>query len=439
MHLAQHHFQLQNRYFEDSAGFALSSLFFQPFGLIACELDHDALLNGTASVGHARGVMPDGLAFSFPEDLPPRPLEIRDLFTPTRHSHLLQLTIPPYRTGHRNCNDNGSDDEGDTRFLATATSVIDEVTGQDEKPVTVARKNFELALDGTTADGEQDRISMPLARIRRDGSGNFVYDPDYVPPILRIGASPRVMDLVTRLVDVLGAKADSLRAETSGAAADVASAEIVRFWLGHAVQESLPVLRHHMRTRSSHPEELFRDLSRLSGALCTFSLDTHPRDLPAYDPWNLEVSFGTLEQHIRSHVEVALPASALRFPLRPRGNFFWETSVADPRAYGKEARWYLEVRSTIPRADLTQQVPRLTKACAAAFIERLVADARPGVPMEHEARPPEALAPRIGAEYFHILRSGPAWQTVNSKRDLGVYVPEAIPDPELAVVVITER
>ena len=33
MHLAQHHFQAQSRYFEDAIQFALSSLFFAPYGL----------------------------------------------------------------------------------------------------------------------------------------------------------------------------------------------------------------------------------------------------------------------------------------------------------------------------------------------------------------------------------------------------------------------
>ena len=75
MHLAQHHFQAQGRYFEELTEYALSSLFFQPYGLVRCELDGDALLNGSAALTHARGIMPDGLPFHFPEDAPPAPGE----------------------------------------------------------------------------------------------------------------------------------------------------------------------------------------------------------------------------------------------------------------------------------------------------------------------------------------------------------------------------
>src|SRR5688500_17716350 len=56
MHLAQHHFQAQGRYFEELTEYALSSLFFQPYGLVRCELDGEALLNGTVSLTHARGI-----------------------------------------------------------------------------------------------------------------------------------------------------------------------------------------------------------------------------------------------------------------------------------------------------------------------------------------------------------------------------------------------
>src|SRR5262245_49567132 len=103
MHLAQHHFQLQSRYFEDSIHFAVTHLFYQAYGLSGIELDSEALRNGTVSVVHARGVMPDGLTFHCPDGDPaPQPLEIRERFSPTADSHIVYLSIPPHRSGHAN-------------------------------------------------------------------------------------------------------------------------------------------------------------------------------------------------------------------------------------------------------------------------------------------------------------------------------------------------
>ena len=70
MHLGPHHFQAQNRYFEDSIQFATSTLWFANYGLVGCELSAEALRNGSLSVSHARGIFPDGLVFEMPESDP---------------------------------------------------------------------------------------------------------------------------------------------------------------------------------------------------------------------------------------------------------------------------------------------------------------------------------------------------------------------------------
>src|ERR1700689_4800405 len=46
MYLGPQHFQAQSRYFEDSIKFAISSLWFKPYGLLGCGLDEEALRNG---------------------------------------------------------------------------------------------------------------------------------------------------------------------------------------------------------------------------------------------------------------------------------------------------------------------------------------------------------------------------------------------------------
>src|SRR5579864_3259248 len=98
MYLGPHHFQAQSRYFEDSARFTTSSLWFEPWGLVAAELDPEALKNGTVSLIHARGIFPDGLVFHMPESDPiPEPRNITDLFPPVRGSVILALAVVPRR------------------------------------------------------------------------------------------------------------------------------------------------------------------------------------------------------------------------------------------------------------------------------------------------------------------------------------------------------
>lgn len=436
MHLAQHHFQLRDRYFQDSAEYAISSLHFEPYGLTGLELDQDALLNGTVAVNHARGVMPDGLAFSFPEDPAPPPLEVEDRFSPTRESHLLLLTIPEYRPDRANVGD-GSSPARSARFRGEPREVPDETTGQDEKEVTVARKNFRLVLDDEDLEGE---VTLPLARIRRDRSGNFVYDRDYIPPCLQIGASEGILRKLAGLVEAMEEKARSLadEVERPGPGGELPSEEIARYWLLHALHSSLPSLRHHLETRTAHPEELFRELLRLGGALCTFAMESHPRQLPGYDHRDLETSFGSVDRHIRDHLEVVLPRGAIRVSLEPEKEYFRRGEVSDRRALG-EAHWFLGVKAPGSRQDLVSDIPRLVKVCSWKHIERLVQAAHPGLNLEHVASPPSAITPRLGMEYFRVETDGPCWTSIQDTADVGVYAPEVLSDAELQILVIPEE
>ncbi|HKG94417.1 MAG TPA: type VI secretion system baseplate subunit TssK [Gemmatimonadaceae bacterium] len=434
MHLAQHHFQAQGRYFEDSLHFALSHLFFKAYGVVGCELDAEALRNGTAALVHARGVMPDGLPFQIPDaDAAPPPREIREHFSPTQDSHLLVLAVPAFRDGAANCAPDGAAN-GAARYVAQPSVVRDEVSGRDERPVSFGRKNFRLLLDEEVGEGD---VALPLARVRRDGSGHFIYDPDYVPPSLQIGASPRLMQRLALLVDVLDARSDAAAAGGGGGAPG--GQDVASYWLLHAVRTSLPPLRHQLQRRRAHPEQLYTEMARLAGALCTFALDSHPRTLPAYDHDRLEECFGALDAHIRAHLEVIIPTSSVTVPLRAStAPYLFTGTVTDRRCFGAST-WILAVRSSgMAAAELAARAPQLIKVCASKFTMELVRRAYPGMKLDYLPAPPPAISPRPQTAYFEIGRAGPCWDTIVSTGEVGVYLPDALPGAEAELVIELE-
>jgi type VI secretion system protein ImpJ len=434
MHLAQHHFQAQSRYFEELISHTVSSLFFRPYGLVGVQLDAEALLNGTVSVTHARGVLPDGLIFNVPVDGVPSPLAIRDLFSPTQDSHLVLLGIPAFQANRSNLSEPDTNVEG-TRFVSTEAPILDEVTGLDEKKVGIARKNFRLLLD---YQATPDLVTMPLARVRRDGSGHFIYDPDYIPPTLQVAASRRLLELVDRLVGILEAKADALIAERSGAAGafgERGSREVASFWLSHAVHSSIAPLRHHLRAGEAHPEELYLEMARLAGALCTFSMTSHPRAVPAYDHDKLDECFGLLDRHIRDHLGAVIPTNCITIPLQSTDTNLYTARVADRRCLDR-ARWYLGIQSSAATASVLTQVPKLVKVCSVKHIVRLVREAYPGLSLEHVSVPPSEIPVRAGSYYFNIQQTGPCWTSIVDTAEVGVYIPDAIPDAKLELLVV---
>lgn len=445
MYLAQHHFQVQGKYFEDSLQFALTNLFYRSHGLIDCELDAEALLNGTVALIHARGLLPDGLPFHIPESDPaPAPLAIGDLFSPTHDSHLVLLAIPPYRAGGRNCALEGNGGPA-VRYVAETALVSDDTSGRDERPVSLGRKNFSLRLENESLEGDtvEGETVLPLARVRRDGRGHFVYDPEFIPPCLQIGSSQALLQLLGRLVEILEAKSAAIAAERPAAGRglrEFASHEVANFWLLHAVRSSLPPLRHHLQTRRAHPEQLYSELARLAGALCTFALDSHPRSLPAYDHDNLDRCFGDLDRHIRRHLEIIIPTNCLVVPLEAQREFLYVGEVKDRRCFGR-GDWILGIRSQAGRADVITKVPLLVKVCSSRHVERLFREALPGLTLEHLPNPPSAVSPRIGTEYFLVGRRGghtteACWADISKTGEVGVYVPAALPAIELDLSVV---
>jgi type VI secretion system protein ImpJ len=442
MYLAQHHFQVQSRYFEDSLRFALAHLFFKSYGVAGCELDRDALVNGTAALIHARGVLPDGLPFHMPDSDPlPTPLEIRSLFSPTQESHYLHLVIPAYRQGGANCAPSIAEADS-ARYLAETVLVRDDITGSDERPVAIGRKNFRLQLEPGSSQGE---VSLSLARIRRDGSGHFIYDPEYVPPCLQIGASETLLQLIRRLVEMLDAKSAAIAAERKGGRKELreySGHEIANFWLLHAVRSSMAPLRHHLELKHSHPEQLYAEMARLAGALCTFAIDSSPGSLPVYDHERLGECFAELDRHIRAHLEIIIPTNCIAIPLRQVSEYLHVGAVNDRRCFGRSS-WILGVNSDLPRADLISSVPGRVKICSSQHVERLYRDALPGLILQHLPTPPSAVSPRVGTEYFSISRGGAhstqvCWDLIAKSGEVGIYTPTTLRGSGLELMVVME-
>ncbi len=436
MYLAQHHFQVQSRYFEDSIQFAASALCFEPYGFVGLALDAEALYNGTLSLLHARGIMPDGLLFQMPDsDALPEPRNIADLFPPTRDRVTVLLAIPERKPNGANCAPS-LEQSGRLRYLAETQSIRDETTGRDEKPVQLGRKNFSLQLDFEAQDG---MVGMPIAVIMRDGTGHYVFDPEFIPPVTAIGASERLMQILKRLIEILDDKSASLSKGSRAASTwtEYSTREIAQFWLLHTINSALALLRELYAARSAHPEQLFVQMLRLGGALCTFAIDSHPRDLPHYNHNDLAGCFGALDRHIRTHLEAFVPTNVISVPLRKSREYFYEGDISDQRCLDR-ARWILSIRSAAAEVEVIAKTPQLVKVCSKLFVPKLVERALPGMALTHLPTPPAAISARVDAQYFSISRSGPCWEHIVQTRQVGIYVPGELRNPEIELLIILE-
>ena len=468
MYLAPHHFQAQRRHVEDGVAAAIAALFPFAWGVSAATLDVEALANGTLLLAHGAGIFPDGTPFDVPgADAAPQPVALAGAFSPARDAHVVHLVLPPWRRDGPNV----ADDEavaGDSRgaggfapggmlapfdaesevprYVAVAREVVDEASGRDSAQVRFAAKNLTLALDDVVPP---DAVQLPIARVRRDGAGRFVIDEQFVPPCLTYAASPRLVSLLRGIVGMLEAKGAALAAtlpqpgivRTIGTrAGDAPSAyagnELATRWLLHAVRSTEAPLRHLQATHHAHPERLWRELSRLAGALCTFSLTTQPRDLPTYAHDDLGTCFAALDRHLRTHLDVVVAADAVVVPLARTSDVLHAAAVTDPRCFAPGVRWFLGVTAALPPTEVAVRVPQLAKVCASKYVLELVRRAYPGLPVQHTPAPPPGLAPRPGVTYFELTLAGPCGQGLHDTHEIGVYVPDGLPDAVLELAVL---
>ena len=434
MHLGPHQFQAQNRYFEDSISFLTQSLWADCYGLTGIKIDTEALKNGVFSVVFARGSFSDGLAFDISScDAAPKALSMADVFGPSTDRLTICLAIPEHRQQGPNSTANGTEN---VRFQVSEKLFRDETTGLDERKVKVGRKQIRLVVDSETNQG---LVVLPIARVVRNGEGGYTCDAAFIAPCLQISSSERLMLLMRRLIEIMETKSRSLARSGASptAGGDFGARSIANFWLLHAVNSALAPLRHQWESKRGHPVELFLELSKLAGALCTFSLKSHPSSLPLYNHQRLSECFDELDRHIREHLEIIVPTNCLTIPLKKIDEYFFEGDIADSRCFGHSA-WVLGIRSPLPEAELITRSPQLVKVCSAKFVGELVRRALGGLELTHLSTPPNAINSRVEFQYFAISRTGPFWEHIKQTKQVGLYVPGDVPQPELDLQVVLE-
>lgn len=437
MYIGPHHFQAQSRYFEDSTQFVTASLRRDYYGFLACEMNAEALRNGTLALVEARGIFPDGLLFKMPEadPLPPaRP--IAEIFPADRDRLTVYLSIQPRKAMGINCALNENAATG-VRFTAQTETVRDDVNGTDEKPLRVGRKNITLALENELA---ADAIRLPVARILRSGSGRFVFDPAFIPPVLEMSASQHLMNLTQRLIEILEEKSAILARNRSSNAGRTgySTGEVAAFWFLHAVNSGLAPLRHMFFSTHGHPEELYLEMARLAGALCTFTLEHHPRSIPAYEHEQPDKCFDPLDKLIRLLLETVQPTNVIVIPLTFAGDYLHFGTVTDQRCLGRST-WVFTIRSNIGAAELMRKTPELIKVCSEEFVKKLVSRALPGLTLSHLPIPPRAISASVETQYFQVSKTGPCWDHIVATRRVGAYVPGEFTSPEIELLVVLDQ
>jgi len=444
MFLTPQQFQTQDQFLEDALQFRFTASHFANWGVTDLDIDSDALGNGLFRLAKCIGVMPDGEPFDMPDtDELPASRAVVEHFPPTRDSLDVFLGIPESRPRARNVSipaTDGSESSGilpTTRYLAETRMFTDENTGNEEKPVQVARRTFRILFEDEYRDGFS---AFRIAQVTRNAAGIPILNPRFVAPCLNIGFSNYLNMLLRRQIEILATKSATLsgpRRQRGKITAEFSPSETANFWLLHTVNSYLPELKHIWKVRKGHPEPAYVSMLRLAGALSTFSLEAHPENLPDYDHNDLGRCFTLLDEKVRDLMETVIPSKFVSVPLEVKDRFIWGGSVTEDQ-YFRDSQFFLAVSAKMGVDDIIRKVPQLIKISAQDDIQRIIRNALPGLTLRHTPVPPPAIPMKLDNQYFALNQGGELWNAIMLSRQIAVHAPGEIMEPKMELLIVLE-
>ncbi|HVO94815.1 MAG TPA: type VI secretion system baseplate subunit TssK, partial [Terriglobales bacterium] len=332
-------FQQADRYRDSQLHFRLKPLTAFCWGLTELEVDRDGLENGFFTLYRCSGVMPDGLPVQIPdEDAAPEARSFKALFAPSAESLDVYLTLPARHADAVNVRVDKDVAGGRTpRYQLELLRVNDETVEGNECEIPVARKNFEILFSGESLD---NKIWIKIAELGRTAAGTAVLrDASHIAPCLALSASPTLMSILHRVLEMLAAKSSALSQQRRHIT-EFGSSDVANFWLLHTVNSYVPLLTHFYSVSNRHPEQLYLVLGQLVGELSTFSLQADPRDVPRYDHENLFKTFDELERKIRFLLDTIIPSKYVIIPLEKTPQLWYVGHIDDDRLL-QTAQFYL--------------------------------------------------------------------------------------------------
>ncbi|TCL05603.1 type VI secretion system baseplate subunit TssK [Sodalis ligni] len=406
-----------------------------PWGVLSARFDTDALRLNRLKAEYLHVRMADGSLIDTDRcDTLPPPCDIAQVLPADVRRVEVLLALPLEHANGGNCRRQEEEKGHPVRYRQEWAEVQD-VLGNESESIAVERYELSLRFD---FDKNGEYLTCPVARLLRDGRGNWELDRQFIPPLLSFGAGDEMYRALGLLMGQLQAKRRRLmgmRRESNQRMADFAVADVSLFWLLNALNSSEPVLADLLRDPAVHPELLYRELIKLAGALLTFSLDQDIDAIPPYDHERLETVFPPLFGLIGTLLEASLPSRVLTLVLESIGPNYWKAPLNDVRLR-EEADFYLSVRSSVPAHRLQSQFPALCKIGAPDDVHELVNTALNGVPLVCLSQVPAAIPLRFENQYFAMDLSHSAAQAMLAAGCCYLYVPGSLPDIQLELFAV---
>lgn len=420
--MSPQHLQQQDLYHENLVGSRLDGLEPLNWGIVKVEVDRRALESGQIRVSELTCILPDGLVLdcgSGDSELPPsRPVEGH--FPHTQNVLEVYVAVPRERDGVSNYAEQPG---GRSRFVV-ANKAVPDLTGEGTSlEVSFGQRNIQILFGDEPRD---DFESIKIAELCRDASGNLAINDPYVPPVLRIEASPFILAGMRRLLRLMSTRRRALaeaQRERGDATVEYNAGDITRFLLLNAINTYLPVLNHLVDMPEVPPRHAYQWMLTLGGQLATFSADFDPATLPKFNYNDLRSTFEPLFARITELLQATVKEHYVAMFLDGREDGMYLGQMTDDRMMGC-SKYLMGIRTAgIGEQEVATTLPRLSKMASWGDINNILSAATPGAAVEVTYRPPPEIPIKAGVVYFVISTDNNYWRNIVTDRQVAVYLP----------------
>ncbi|QBF32479.1 type VI secretion system baseplate subunit TssK [Thalassococcus sp. S3] len=424
MFLRVQHFQQADRWTERLVRDRTEPLAPYPWGLTQIAIDRAALGVGRVALSAIQGMMPDGTPFSAPGlcDLP-APVQL----TEGSGAQTVYLALPMRQPGqpeyageaaagarHKREDYEAEDGNADTAFSA---------------PITVGRLSLSLKTEQDEREGFE---CLPIARVAETRADlSVILEEDMIPPVMTLGASPRLTGYLTELLGLLRHRATAI-AQRMGDPSIRGAAEVGDYMMLQALNRATPMIAHlESQAAQLHPEAIYRQLVALAGELATFTADNSlAPDLAPYRHMEPEATFAPVMDELRRSLSAVLDQSATPIPLEERRHGVRVGMIADAALRAK-ANMVLAARADIPQEQLRRALPNQIKIGPVERISELVNVALPGVPVRPLPVAPRQLPFRASTVYFELDTQDDLWRATSESGAIAIHLASEFPGLEM--------
>jgi len=430
--LAQQHFQLFDEYHEQNQIVRQNLISPLIFGIEHLSIDESALSRGLLKITSFKLLLENGRLLDFDRQ---KHDELKFELDPNLDEVIIYIAIAGNKVVS---NIEGYATTGQlSAYKADYVELSDDHDAARNREVLIAHPKFILLTD---TDVKTYFDTIACLKINRAEDGNFVVNKHFVPPLLNIGASVYLTELLNRTANLVNAKVNVLlsRRKNFGSVTDFGPNEMNSFLLLNAMAPSAKRLDHLKSLSLVHPERLYCELVDLISSVSMFEHSDLVNQVPPYQHKQLSHVFGKLDELLTKLLEGVVPKKMAGLKLEKVSNAIYQVATIDSTIFDNND-FYLAVYFESEDTKWIETFSDQVKVGSTEKLDIMISSALAGVQLTHCQRPPNKLAIKSGYEYFRLESHGYIWQQIMEEQSLSLFIPFGLQAAQIEIVTVARN